>query len=175
MQPQDFIDIYINTFITDCLKAYSSGRGDSCIKGMYERIYFAFRDTVSTICLDQIQGTGAAPNCKPEYIQIFDCFYENIPTEMLNEYLKEWFQERSEVAENMTERQRIDNFVGFVREKINNLAKFTKAEASIRRYAEQNLNVLFGGKRSSRKLRKTVKRRKNKTMKKRGNKKTRKH
>jgi hypothetical protein len=169
MQSQDFIDTYINTFITDCLKAYTTGRGESCIKGMYERIYFAFRDTVSTICLDQIQGTGEAPSCKPEYIQIFDCFYENIPTEMLNEYLKEWFQERSDVAENMTERQRINNFVGFVREKINNSAKFTKAEASIRRYAEQNLNVLFGGRRKKR-VRKTIKKRVNKQR----NKKTRK-
>ncbi len=31
MQPQDFIDTYINTFITDCLKAYSSGNTQSCI------------------------------------------------------------------------------------------------------------------------------------------------
>ena len=147
MQPQDFIDIYIDTFITDCLKAYSTGRGESCIKGMYERVYFAFRDTVSTICLDQIQGTGAAPLCKPEYIQIFDCFYENIPTELLNEYSQQWFQERSEAAESMSPENRIEDFVSFIREKINNPSKFSKGEASIRRYADQNINVLFGGRR----------------------------
>ena len=160
MQPQDFIDTYINTFITDCLKAYARGNTQSCIKGMYERIYFAFRDTVSTICLDQIQGTGTAPSCKPEYIQIFDCFYENIPTELLNEYSKNWYEERSEAAESMSPENRIEDFVSFVREKINNPSKFSKGEASIRRYADQNINVLFGGRRrrsSRQRRRKTVK------------------
>ena len=72
MQPQEVIDIYIDTFIMDCLRAYSTGRGESCIKGQYERIFMSYRDTMSTVCLDQIQGTGAAPLCKPEYIKIFD-------------------------------------------------------------------------------------------------------
>jgi hypothetical protein len=177
MQPQDFIDIYIDTFITDCLKAYSTGSAQSCVKGMYERVYFAFRDTVSTICLDQIQGTGAAPLCKPEYIEIFNCFYEDMPTEMLNDYAQQWFQERGEAAGNFSEENRIDDFVSFVRSKVNNVARFRQAERSVRRYAATNINVLFGGRRSNsckKKVRKTVKRRKNKTMKKRGNKKTRK-
>jgi hypothetical protein len=171
MQSQDFIDIYIDTFITDCLKAYTTGNAQSCVKGMYERVYFAFRDTVSTICLDQIQGTGTAPLCKPEYIKIFDCFYENIPTELLNEYSQQWFQERSEAAESMSPENRIEDFVNFVREKINNPSKFSKGEASIRRYADQNINVLFGGRRrrsngkskrrsSCQRRRKTVKKRK---------------
>jgi hypothetical protein len=163
MQPQDFIDIYIDTFITDCLKAYTTGNAQSCVKGMYERVYFAFRDTVSTICLDQIQGTGNAPLCKPEYIKIFDCFYENIPTELLNEYSQQWFQERSESAESMSPENRIEDFVSFVREKINNPSKFSKGEASIRRYADQNINVLFGGRR---RRRKTVKKRKSNQAKK---------
>jgi hypothetical protein len=177
MQPQDFIDIYIDTFITDCLKAYSTGSAQSCVKGMYERVYFAFRDTVSTICLDQIQGTGAAPLCKPEYIQIFDCFYEDMQTEMLNDYAQQWFQERGEEAGNFSEENRIEDFVGFVRSKVNNVARFRQAERSVRKYAATNINVLFGGRRSNsckKKARKTVRRRKNITMKKRGNKKTKK-
>jgi len=112
---------------------------------------------VSTICLDQIQGTGTAPLCKPEYIKIFDCFYENIPTELLNEYSQQWFQERSESAESMSPENRIEDFVSFVREKINNPSKFSKGEASIRRYADQNINVLFGGRQ---RRRKTIKKRK---------------
>jgi hypothetical protein len=187
MQPQDFIDIYIDTFITDCLKAYSTGSAQSCVKGMYERVYFAFRDTVSTICLDQIQGTGAAPLCKPEYIEIFNCFYEDMPTEMLNDYAQQWFQERGEEAGNFSEENRIEDFVGFVRRKVNNVARFRQAERSVRRYADQNINVLFGGrqrrsngksrKRSSRqRRRKTVKKRKsNRARKTRKTKKTRRH
>jgi hypothetical protein len=170
MQPQEFIDIYIDTFITDCLKAYATGNAQSCVKGMYERVYFAFRDTVSTICLDQIQGTGAAQLCKPEYIEIFDCFYENIPTELLNEYSKNWYEERIEAAESMSSENRIEDFVSFVREKINNPSKFSKGEASVRRYAATNINVLFGGRRrrSNGKSRKRSSRqRRRKTMKKR--------
>jgi len=59
---------------------------------------------------------------------------------------------------------------------MNNPARFAKAEGSIRRYANKEINVLFGGRLSSRKLRKTVKRRQNsrsrnkKTVKKRKNK-----
>ena len=177
MQPQDFIDTYIDTFITDCLKAYSSGLTESCVKGMYERIYFAFRDTVSTICLDQIQGTSAAasPLCKPEYIKIFDCFYENIPTDMLNEYSREWYSERGdEELGKLTPEARIEDFVRFVRSRMNDPVRFNKAKASIRRYANKEINTLFGGKRlssrSKRSVRKTMKKRnirKNKTNKKR--------
>jgi hypothetical protein len=84
MQPPEFIDAYINTFIIDYCQAYETGRRESCVKGVYERVYLSFRDTVKTLCLDQIQGTGPAPLCKPEYIEIFDCFYETLPQELLN-------------------------------------------------------------------------------------------
>ena len=77
----------------------------------------------------------------------------------------------------MSPENRIEDFVSFVREKINNPSKFSKGEASIRRYADQNINVLFGGRQrrsngksrkrssrqrrsNSRKLKKTVKKRK---------------
>lgn len=166
MQPQEVIDAYIDTFITDCLKAYSTGRGESCIKGMYERVFMSFRDTMSTICLDQIQGTGAAPLCKPEYVEIFKCFYEDIPTELLNDFLKEWYGERSDAAESMTPEQRIEDFVNFVRSRLNNAARFAAAEGSIRRYANKELHVLFGGRRRrGKRVIKTVKRKRNVTKK----------
>ena len=166
MQPQEVIDAYIDTFITDCLKAYSTGRGESCIKGMYERVFMSFRDTMSTICLDQIQGTGAAPLCKPEYVEIFKCFYEDIPTELLNDFLKEWYGERSDAAESMTPDQRIEDFVSFVRSRLNDPARFAAAEGSIRRYANKELHVLFGGRRRrGKRVIKTVKRKRNVTKK----------
>ena len=181
MQPPEFIDAYINTFVVDCFKAYnSSTREESCVKGMYERIYLSFRDTVSTLCLDQIQGISAAsPLCKPEYIEIYDCFYETIPQALLNDFSKEWYEERGgdETLGKLSPEARIEDFVGFVRTRMNDAVRFAKAEASIRRYANKEINILFGGKRSVRntrqrlknsrqRLRKTVKRRKNKTNKK---------
>lgn len=155
MQPQEFIDAYIQTFISDCLKAYSSGRQESCIKGMYERIFYSFRDTIATICLDQMQGTGASPLCKPEYITLFEYFYETEtwPKEGpggLNEYTQEWYGDVERVSA-LSPENRIEDFVNFVRSKINNAARFKQAEASIRKYANEDLQnmSLFGGKRRS--------------------------
>jgi hypothetical protein len=159
MQPQEFINIYIKTFITDCLKAYTRGNTQSCIKGMYERVFFSFRDTVSTLCLDQIQGTGAAPLCKPEYIEIFNCFYEDLSTESLNDYAQRWFREKGEAVENFSPEARIEDFIDFIRRELNNNARFMQTERSVIRYAAENINVLFGGKR------KTIKRKQRKTIK----------
>jgi hypothetical protein len=163
MQPPEFIDAYINTFVVDCFKAYnSSTREESCVKGMYERIYLAFRDTVSTLCLDQIQGISAAASlCKPEYIEIYDCFYETIPQELLNDFSKEWYAERGdETLGSLSEEARIEDFVSFVRGRMNDATRFAKAEASIRRYANKEINILFGGRRNrSRRNKKTNKKR----------------
>jgi hypothetical protein len=151
---------------------------------MYERVYLAFRDTVSTLCLDQIQGVKTSSLCKPDYIEIFDCFYETVPQELLNDFSKEWYAERGdEELAKLSEEARIEDFIGFVKGRMNDNARFSKAEASIRRYANKEINVLFGGKRRSsrnkrsvsrtikkrsiRKNRKTIKNRKNKTVKKR--------
>jgi hypothetical protein len=148
----------------------------SCVKGMYERIYFAFRDTVSTLCLDQIQGIGTAPLCKPEYLEIYECFYESLSQELLNEYSREWYAEKGDEAlGNLSEEARIEDFVNFVRGRMNDEARFAAAEPSIRKYANTEINILFGGKRRRRtikkrsvgKNRKTLKKRKNKTIKKR--------
>ena len=170
LQPQEFIDIYIQTLITDCLKAYSSGRQESCVKGVYERIFYSFRDTIATICLDQMQGTGPAPLCKPEYITLFEYFYETWPKEGpggLNEYTQEWYGD-GEAVSALSPENRIESFVDFVRRKINNAARFRQAEASIRRYANEDLQNmgLFGGKRRKKRSVKRTKRNK-KTIKKR--------
>jgi hypothetical protein len=169
MQPPDFIDAYINTFVVDCFKAYTRGSPESCVKGMYERIYLSFRDAVSTLCLDQIQGVSAASSlCKPDYIEIYDCFYDTIPQDLLNEYSKEWYTERGdEELGKLTPEARIEDFVGFVRMRMNDAARFAKAEASIRRYANKEINILFGGRRQRRSSRKRQAKRVRKTVKKR--------
>ena len=135
MQPPEFVDAYINTFIVDYCQAYERGRKESCVKGVYERVYLSFRDTVKTLCLDQIQGIGPAPLCKPEYIEIFDCFYENIPQSDLNDYLKDWYDEINyDEFVKLTPEDRLDHFVGFVKKGMNDENRFNKNEASIRRY-----------------------------------------
>jgi hypothetical protein len=78
------------------------------------------------------------------------------------------------VANSYLSTNKIEDFVGFVRMRMNDAARFAKAEASIRRYANKEINILFGGKRLSgcrqkrsntrkrqaKRVRKTVKRRK---------------
>jgi hypothetical protein len=67
----------------------------------------------------------------------------------------------------------MENFVRFVRIRMNDSERFAKTEASIRRYANKEINILFGGKRlsgrqkrsntrkrQSKRVRKIVKRRK---------------
>ena len=165
MQSPDFIDPYINTFVVDCFKAYTTGSQESCVKGMYERVYLAFRDTASTLCLDQIQGVSAASSlCKPEYIEIYDCFYETLPQELLNDFSSEWYKERGgfDVLEKLTPEARIEDFVAFVRRRMNDDVRFYKAELSIRRYANKFINTAFGGKRRSKKRRNSKKRKTNK-------------
>jgi hypothetical protein len=175
-QPEEFITAYIQTLITDCMRAYSTGRTQSCVKGMYERVFFSIRDTVATVCLDQMQGTGPAPLCKPSYIELFECFYEVWPKEGpggLNEMMQEWYGDGEEVSA-LSPENRIESFINFVRTKINNPARFKQAEASIRKYANEDLNAMFGGKKR-RKYRKynkktnkrSVKKRSKKTMKRR--------
>jgi hypothetical protein len=85
----------------------------------------------------------------------------------LNDFSKEWYEERGgdEALGSLSPEARIEDFVGFVRMRMNDAARFAKAEASIRRYANKEINILFGGKRNNTKkrqakrIRKTVKRR----------------
>jgi len=175
-QPEEFITAYIQTLITDCMRAYSTGRATSCVKGMYERVFFSVRDTVATVCLDQMQGTGPAPLCKPVYIELFECFYEVWPKEGpggLNEMLGEWYGD-GEAVTALSPENRIESFVNFVRDKINDPARFRQAEKSIRDYARSDLNAMFGGrrrkkrsvkKRSNKRNKRSVKKRCKKTMK----------
>ncbi len=143
MQPQEVIDAYIETFTTDCLKAYATGSGESCIRGMVERVFMSYRDTMSTICLDQIQGVITSPLCKQEYLDILNCFL--LSKNELNDYFKDWHSEYSEEAANWTKIKRIENFINFVRIKLNNSIRFADSETLIRDYAITNINVLFGG------------------------------
>lgn len=106
-----------------------------------------------------------------------------ISTNDLNNYSREWYEQRADEAERMSPENRIEDFINHVRERMNMDNIDVQTEQMIRQYAEQNINILFddedmptqrGGRkrqRSSKKRqakRKTNKRRNSrKTMKKR--------
>jgi len=102
-----------------------------------------------------------------------------VSTEDLNNYLREWYEQRADAAETMSQENRINDFINYVGERLDNLDAAT--EQMVRQYAQENINILFddedmptqrGGRkrRGSRKLKKTNKRR---NSKKRGGKKRR--
>jgi hypothetical protein len=62
-------------------------------------------------------------------------------------------------VENFSPEARIEDFIDFIRRELNNNARFMQTERSVIRYAAENINVLFGGKR------KTIKRKQRKTIK----------
>ena len=120
-----------------------------------------------------MQGTGPAPLCKPVYIELFECFYETWPKEGpggLNEMTSEWYGD-GEAVTALSPENRKESFVNFVRGKLNNPARFRAAELSIRKYANEDLNAMFGekhrrnkrnkrsvkNKRQAKRVRKTIK------------------
>lgn len=180
-QNREVIDTYITTLITDCMKAYSTGRTASCVKGMFERIFYSVRDTLFTMCLDEIQGTGTSPLCKPVYHELLKLFYtmDKEGPGGLNELFREWYgndirderarEERIEALSALSLEERRNSFIQFVREKLNNEVYFKLVEKSIIDYANNDLNAMFGGKR--RRNKRSVKKRSYKMCKgvKRGN------
>jgi hypothetical protein len=105
----------------------------------------------------------------------------SVETGDLNNYLRDWYEQKADAAETMSPENRIEDFVGFIRERMNMDNLDAATEQMVRQYAQENINILFddedmptqrGGKkrRGSRKLKKTNKRR---NSKKRGGKKRR--
>ena len=105
-----------------------------------------------------------------------------ITTEDLNDYSREWFEQRADEAENFSPANRIEDFVGFIRERMNMDNLDAQTEQMIRQYAEQNINVLFvdqnippqtGGKSRQRRSKKRSRGKKRSTKKRSGSKKRR--
>ena len=66
-----------------------------------------------------------------------------ITTEDLNDYSREWYEQRADEAENFSPLNRIEDFMNYVRERMNMDNLDAQTEQMIRQYAEQNINVLF--------------------------------
>ena len=61
----------------------------------------------------------------------------------LNNYLRDWYEQKADEAERMSSANRIEDFVGFIRERMNMDNLDAQTEQMIRQYAEQNINILF--------------------------------
>ena len=105
-----------------------------------------------------------------------------VSTEDLNNYARDWYGQRADEAERMSPENRIEDFVGFIRETMNMDNIDAQTEQMIRQYAEQNINELFddenmptqrGGKKRSGSRQRRRKTNKRRNSKKRGGKKRR--
>lgn len=66
-----------------------------------------------------------------------------ITTEDLNDYSREWYEQRADEAENFSPLNRIEDFMNYVRERMNMDNLDAQTEQMIRQYAEENINILF--------------------------------
>ena len=90
-QPTKYKDLYIESFEDECMKAYSSTASTaSCSKGVFERIFIINKSTILGMCFNEITGStsGASADCRPVYIELYNCFYPEID---INDILKEWY------------------------------------------------------------------------------------
>jgi hypothetical protein len=122
-QNKKFIDLYIKSFIHDCVKAYIAPGDEafSCVSGIVERFYMTVGSTVENICLE----TDCKNNDK--YTKILRMFF--IPD--FNDFIRQWVQESSNENEEWSDElkgtgddifiKRRENFVTFMRNKYEDL------------------------------------------------------
>jgi len=170
-QPIEFIKMYVNNFVQDCLNAYITGDNKmSCIKGQYERIYTTFRDVITIFCTAEIETRNISSSnkaCKPEYLELFDTFY-NMD---LNDILKMWFEEMGDEGEKhpeITKEQREEHFRNFIKSKLGE-NNYNILLPKINKYINENTvmiqNVSYGGRKSRKGIKMQSKRKKNRCVK----------
>ena len=120
-QPTKYKDLYIESFENECIKAYSSTESTaSCSKGVFERIFFINKSTILGMCFNEITGStsGASADCRPVYIELYNCFYPEID---INLIFKEWYdkfsfdaipQEKNPLT-NLSVEERIEHYRNF--------------------------------------------------------------
>jgi hypothetical protein len=198
-QEPKYKDLYIETFDNECMGAYNiTGTGQSCTKGMWERIYLANKGTIEGLCFDELQGnastsaaatsaSSSSSSCKPVYLELYNAFTPGADID-INDIFYKWYNkfsydaipEEENPLKNLSIDARKQHYRDFVRQddaisqKIWNNKDFQKKiENSIKRNEKifETLDAAaIGGRLKRNNNKKTIKRRKNKTIKKRKNK-----
>jgi hypothetical protein len=146
-QPDDFIEFYIKAFHQDCYHAYGIG-GNSCVKGIYERVYMIIGDAAFSICPDPDQCDN------PFYTKLLQIFNKHIDK---NAFTQEWANQITPDILAMSTKSRKHHYVAFMKKKYQDLDMYTvdtrkqiKAEADKLEYVfdkEKNPEMIFGGSR----------------------------
>jgi len=127
-QDPSYKDLYIETFENECMGAYNiTGTGQSCTKGMWERIYMANKGTIEGLCFDELQGStsaasaSASSSCKPLYLELYSTFTPGSDID-INDIFQKWYNqfsydavpEETNPLKNLSVDARKQHFRGFV-------------------------------------------------------------
>jgi hypothetical protein len=72
--------MYITNFTGDCLNAFDEGRGVSCVRGQYERVFLNLEGVLGLTCNED------ETHCPPVYKELLACFKPDY-----NKIFGEWF------------------------------------------------------------------------------------
>ena len=154
-QPKLFQEMYIESFLKDCINAYDGNNGMTCAMGGLERITFSLVPACTT-----------NPDNK-DYQSIISIITAN-PNELIPEYIKDWYQlhktgTSDAFSSKTTEEEKRENLKSYLLTKFPNENELI--EKKIIEYADglgyDEESFMYGG----RKTRKTRKTRKRKTKK----------
>ena len=164
-QPKLFQEMYIESFLKDCINAYDGNNGMTCAMGGLERITFSLVPACTT-----------NPDNK-DYQSIISIITAN-PNELIPEYIKDWYQlhktgTSDAFSSKTTEEEKRENLKSYLLTKFPNenelIDKKIIEYADVIGYDEESFK--YGGKKTKRKTKKTKKR---KTKKRKITKKTKK-
>jgi len=169
-QPTEFKELYLQTFLQDCIHAYEGSNGMTCANGALERIIFSLVPACAT------------DEEKEDYKKIIGIITAN-PQVLIIEYIKDWYKLHktgtdTAFPDGTTEEQKKQDLKRFLLQKLPN--ENVLIDQKISEYADnigyEPDDFAYGGKRKTRKIRKTKKNnktkknRKTKTNRKRTNK-----
>jgi uncharacterized protein YjbI with pentapeptide repeats len=166
-QSDDFIEQYIQILIDDCLNAYGHG-GQSCVKGMFERIVTTLGEVAKTLTKDKNQENETYKTLKYLFPQI------NF-VELVQEWAATYLEggEKEEELRSLTEERKKAHFINFMETKYGGLLNETirrKILEEAKKYQDIGVfeRMAFGRRKGNKKTRRRI----NKNTRRKGNKKT---
>lgn len=107
---QPLTNLYIESYVIDCVHAYQGPDGMSCAAGSVERVFLNFFQAVKTLCCMADCGVPALSNmCSVINLSELDS-----NNDLFNSYLQEWTQQENEGYEGITAIERKNMLVHFL-------------------------------------------------------------
>jgi len=110
-QGDTFIEQYIRIYVFDCLNAYSGMQGDSCTKGMLERVIITLNTLAGAILIESPENQL----CR----DIYSLFPNINYTETVQEWCEKYLEDgpNNDVLKALTPLERREHFINFMKQK----------------------------------------------------------